>query len=99
MLRRFIIGLMKALLDISIALSLFIAGAFFLYLLHKPPTDPWFVILAPPLIAIGLVTGFGLLSLLIEINENLIAIRYAGAASRRVDPSLVTANRRVEPSL
>jgi hypothetical protein len=91
MLRQFIIWLMKVMLDVAIALSLFAVIAFAFALNQKAPGD-WatsLAIVAEIVIgAFALVGLFGLLSLLIEINENLIRLREAAPTARRVEPAL-----------
>jgi hypothetical protein len=96
MLRRFIIRLMKITLDVSIFSSVLLLGALLIWLL-KQNTDHIVIAIYLIIAAIGLVSVFGLLSLFIEINENLIAIRRM-ASDRTVTPHLTTGSR-VEPTL
>ncbi len=90
MLRHFIIGLMKVLLDLQIILSL-IAGAIVIAMTASAGKNigtgvSWMLIAEIVLGAFGLVALFGLLSLLIEINENLIRLRQT--PGRRLEPQI-----------
>ena len=84
MLRKFIIGLMKALLDVVILVSL-IGGVIVIGVTaanaggYAPP-----LVIAEAIIgACALVAVFGVISLLIEINENLICLRGDAVSVRR----------------
>jgi hypothetical protein len=93
MLRKFIIGLVKALLDIVILVSLI--GGIILIAVTADHAGGF----AGPLVigeaivgACGLVAMFGVISLLIEINENLIRLRGDSAPMfRRVEPVMPSA--------
>ena len=84
MLRKFIIGLMKALLDVVILVSL-IGGVIVIGVTaanaggYAPPL----VIVEAIIGACALVAVFGVISLLIEINENLICLRGDAVSVRR----------------
>jgi hypothetical protein len=92
MLRQFIIWLMKVLLDVAIALSLLVVIAVAFAINRTNAGGDWatnLAIVAEIVVgAFALVGLFGLLSLLIEINENLIRLRQAAPTARRVDPAL-----------
>jgi nitrate reductase gamma subunit len=90
MLRQLIIWLMKTLLDLSIMVSL-IAGAIVIAMTATAYKNigagvSWMLIAEIALGALGLVAVFGLLSLLIEINENLIRLRQT--PGRRLEPQI-----------
>ena len=89
MLRQLIIGLMKVLLDLQIVLSL-IVGAIVIAMTATNKNIgagvSWMLIGEIVLGAFGLVALFGLLSLLIEINENLIRLRQIPV--RRLEPQI-----------
>jgi hypothetical protein len=90
MLRQFIIWLMKVMLDVAIALSLFAVIA--IAALNRNAGGDWattLAIVAKSVIGVfGLVGLFGLLSLLIEINENLIRLRQVAPTVLRREPGL-----------
>ena len=86
MLRQFIIWLMKVLLDLQIVLSL-IAVIVVIGVTVDRNLGSW--VLAAEIVgaAFALVAIFGLLSLLVEINENLIRLRQAPTLARRIEPT------------
>ena len=75
MLRQLIIGLMKVLLDLQIILSLIVGVLVIAGTLKFGGYGGYWAIGEIILGAFGLVALFGLLSLLIEINQNLICLR------------------------
>jgi hypothetical protein len=87
MLRQLVIWLMKTMLDLAIIVSL-IAGAIVIAMTAKnlDAGKEWMVIAEIGLGAFGLVALFGLLSLLIEINENLTHLRQTPV--RRLEPQI-----------
>lgn len=89
MLRQFIIRLMKLLLDLQIIGSLIVgAGVIAVTATNKTigANVSWMLIAEIVIGAFALVALFGLLSLLIEINENLIRLRQTPV--RRLEPQL-----------
>jgi hypothetical protein len=91
MLRRFIVWLMKVLLDVAIVLSLCaVAVAIAVTALFPADRNIGGLLLVGEIVlgAFALVGLFGMLSLLIEINDNLIRLRQAAPTARRVEPAL-----------
>ena len=88
MLRQFLIWLMKVALDLAIFLSLLAGVAATVMSVERVRSDAvgWLVALEIVGGAFALVGLFGLLSLLIEINENLIRLRQTPV--RRLEPQI-----------